>query len=52
MAPKEESEINVIKKASQASMDLFGKYLKEQLMDYIDKDKVCQNNTILIKLRA
>lgn len=41
MAPKEESEVMVVKKACQASMDLFNKYLKEQLMDLIDKDKVC-----------
>lgn len=42
MGPKEESEVSVIKKACQASMDLFNKYLKEQLMDLIDKDKVIQ----------
>ena len=40
MAPKEETEVTVVKKACQASMDLFSKYLKEQLMDLIDKDKV------------
>ena len=30
-----------MKKACQATMDLFSKFLKEQLMDLIDKDKVC-----------
>ena len=40
MAPKEESEINIIKKACQGTMDLFSKFLKEQIMDIVDKDKV------------
>ena len=39
MAPKEDSEISIIKKASNLSSDLFGKYLKEQIMDIIDGDK-------------
>jgi len=41
MAPKDDTELAVIKKACQATMDLFNKFLKEQLMDLIDKDKVC-----------
>ena len=40
MAPKDDSEIATIKKACQATSDLFNKFLKEQLMDLIDKDKV------------
>lgn len=39
MAPKEESELSVIKKACQVSVDLFNKYLKEQIMEIIDADK-------------
>lgn len=39
MAPKEDSEISTIKKAAGLSSDLFGKYLKEQIMDIIDRDK-------------
>ena len=39
MAPKEESELNVIKKACQVSVDLFNKYLKEQVMEIVDADK-------------
>jgi len=39
MAAKEESEINTIKKACQVSVDIFSKYLKEQIMDIIDNDK-------------
>ncbi len=39
MAPKEESELMVIKKACQVSVDLFNKYLKEQVMEIVDADK-------------
>lgn len=40
MAPKDESELLVIKKASQATMDLFNKFVKEQIMEVIDAEKV------------
>ena len=40
MSAREESEINTIKKACQVSVDVFSKYLKEQIMDIIDNDKV------------
>lgn len=40
MAPKEESELSIVKKASGVTMDVFTKYLKDQLMDIIDSDKV------------
>ena len=40
MAPKEEGELANIKKASQVTSDVFSKYLKEQIMDIIDNDKV------------
>lgn len=40
MAPKEESELSIVKKASSVTMDVFTKYLKDQLMDIIDSDKV------------
>jgi len=39
MAPKEESEMNIMRKAAGLSSDLFSKYLKEQIMDIIDGDK-------------
>jgi len=39
MAAKEESELNVVKKAAGLSSDIFSKYLKEQIMDIIDGDK-------------
>lgn len=40
MAPKEESEIKTIQRASQVTCDVFNKYLKEQIMEIIDADKV------------
>merc|ERR1719244_1814701 len=39
MAPKEESELSIVKKAAGLSSDIFSKYLKEQIMDIIDGDK-------------
>lgn len=39
MAPKEETEISIVKKAAGLSSDIFSKYLKEQIMDIIDGDK-------------
>ncbi|XP_026678301.1 FACT complex subunit spt16 [Diaphorina citri] len=39
MSVKEESELNVLKKASQVSVDLFNKYLKDQILDIVDADK-------------
>ncbi len=40
MAPKEDGELAIVKKAAQATSDVFSKYLKEQIMDIIDNDKV------------
>ncbi|XP_017471590.1 PREDICTED: FACT complex subunit spt16 isoform X1 [Rhagoletis zephyria] len=39
MCPKDEPEINNIRKASLVSVDLFNKYLKDEIMDIIDSDK-------------
>lgn len=39
MAPKEENELAIVKKASNVTMDVFTKYLKDQLMEIIDSDK-------------
>ncbi|CAB4067888.1 FACT complex subunit spt16,FACT complex subunit SPT16 [Lepeophtheirus salmonis] len=39
MAPKDEGELNTIKRACQVSMDIYNKYLKEQIIDIIDNDK-------------
>ena len=40
MAPKEEAELATIKKACSVTSDVFNKFLKEQLMEIIDSDKV------------
>ncbi|XP_067013415.1 FACT complex subunit spt16 isoform X2 [Anabrus simplex] len=39
MAPKEDSEILTIKKACLVSVDVYTKYLKDQIMEIIDSDK-------------
>ncbi|XP_064546218.1 FACT complex subunit spt16 isoform X2 [Drosophila montana] len=39
MCPKDEAEINNIRKASLVSMDIFNKYLKDEIMDIIDSDR-------------
>ncbi|KAB7506147.1 FACT complex subunit spt16 [Armadillidium nasatum] len=36
---KEDSELSTMKKASVATVDVFSKYLKEQIMDIVDRDK-------------
>lgn len=40
MCPKEDAEILTIKKACLVSVDVFNKYLKDQIMEIIDSDKV------------
>lgn len=40
MAPKEEPELLTIKKACLVSVDVFGKYLKEYILEIIDAEKV------------
>lgn len=40
MAPKEELELSTIKKACAVSVDIFGKYLKEHILEIIDAEKV------------
>lgn len=37
---KTENEVALMKKASLCSVDMFTKYLKEQIMEIIDSDKV------------
>uniref|UniRef100_A0A6M2DW00 FACT complex subunit n=1 Tax=Xenopsylla cheopis TaxID=163159 RepID=A0A6M2DW00_XENCH len=39
LSPKEDSETLIIKKASAISVEIFTKYLKDQIMDIIDSDK-------------
>lgn len=45
MAAKEENELSIIRKACQVSVDLFNKYLKEQVMEIVDADKKVQTFT-------
>lgn len=40
IAPKEENEILTMKKACMVSVDIFSKYLKDNIMEIIDADKV------------
>jgi len=40
MAPKEENELTHIKKACSITSDVFTKYLRDQIMDIIDSEKV------------
>jgi hypothetical protein len=40
MAPKEEPELLIMKKACFVSVEVFNKYLKDQIMEIIDSDKV------------
>uniref|UniRef100_A0A1L8E2L1 FACT complex subunit n=1 Tax=Nyssomyia neivai TaxID=330878 RepID=A0A1L8E2L1_9DIPT len=39
MCPKEDTEVSIVRKACQVSVDLFNKYLKDQIMEIIDSDK-------------
>lgn len=40
MAAKDDSEIVIMRKAAAVSSDVFTKYLKDQIMEIIDSDKV------------
>ena len=40
MCPKEDIEILTVKKACLVSVDVFTKYLKDQILEIIDNDKV------------
>lgn len=40
MAPKDESELRTLQKACSATCEVFSKYLKSQIMEVIDADKV------------
>lgn len=48
MCPKDEPEINNIRKASLVSMELFNKYLKDQIMEIVDSDRVTMTITIYL----
>ncbi|XP_025194919.1 FACT complex subunit spt16 [Melanaphis sacchari] len=44
---KSENEISLIKKASLSSVDMFTKYLKEQIMEIIDADKKVKHSKLV-----
>lgn len=44
LSVKAENEITLMKKASLSSVEMFTKYLKEQIMEIIDSDKVIMYN--------
>ncbi|XP_011204626.2 FACT complex subunit spt16 isoform X1 [Bactrocera dorsalis] len=46
MCTKDESEINNIRKASLVSVDIFNKYLKDEIMDIIDSDKKIKHSKL------
>ncbi|XP_043473155.1 FACT complex subunit spt16 isoform X2 [Leptopilina heterotoma] len=46
MCPKEDIEILTIKKACLVSVDVFMKYLKEQIMEIIDSDKKVKHSKL------
>ncbi|KAL0117375.1 hypothetical protein PUN28_010305 [Cardiocondyla obscurior] len=46
MCPKEESEIVTVKKACSISVDVFTKYLKDQIMEIIDSDKKVKHSKL------
>lgn len=47
MSTKEESELSLVRKASQVTVDIFSKYLKEQIMDIIDSDKKVKHSKLV-----
>lgn len=48
MSPKEEPELLTMKKACLVSVDIFGKHLKEQILEIIDAEKVRIFNSIAL----
>ncbi|XP_050517919.1 FACT complex subunit spt16 isoform X2 [Diabrotica virgifera virgifera] len=46
ISPKEESEITTMKKASQVTVDVFTKYLKDQIMEIIDSEKKVKHSKL------
>lgn len=46
IAPKDDYEILTIKKACMVSVDVFTKYLKDQIMEIIDSDKKVKHNKL------
>ena len=47
MAPKDEAEMSTEKKACQATCDIYNKYLKQQIIDVVDAEKVSMVNAMI-----
>ena len=52
MAIKEDNEMITIKRACQTTIDVFSKYLKEQIMDIIDSDKKVKHSKLAEGIEA
>jgi nucleosome binding factor SPN SPT16 subunit len=48
MSTKEEQEISILRKASQVTVEVYQKYLRDQIMDIIDSDRVRSVNLFSI----
>lgn len=46
IAPKDESELMVLKKSAQITVDIYAKYLKDQIMEIIDADKKVKHSKL------
>lgn len=46
MSLKDDHEINLTKRASQMSVDVYSKYLRQQIMEVIDSDKKIRHNKL------
>ncbi|XP_047128886.1 FACT complex subunit SPT16 isoform X1 [Hydra vulgaris] len=46
MAPKDESEVNLIKKASYVTSTLFDKFFKQQVVKIVDEEKVVKHSKL------
>ncbi|EEC06307.1 FACT complex subunit spt16, putative [Ixodes scapularis] len=46
MAPKEEQELVLTKKACQVTVDVYAKYLRDQIMEIIDADKKVKHSKL------
>ncbi|EEB10631.1 FACT complex subunit SPT16, putative [Pediculus humanus corporis] len=45
-SPKDDVELSCIKKSSMVSVDVFNKYLKDQILDIIDSEKKVKHKTL------
>ncbi|KAF6032508.1 dre4 [Bugula neritina] len=46
MAPKDETEMSIIKRACQATCDIYNKYLKQQIIEAVDDEKKVRHSKL------